>query len=149
MPSVPTSIAIDHDDYDASHVGHTHDGRQFFLTTPFVAHLDSALPGREFVALFIFDADGVLLEAKIDDLGPREALDAAHAQRVFDTRLHELGAVDYGRIVVRPFAVKRFGTIFGLIAHPPAEEGDGWWVTLEPGDYMAFHEPWDSGTYDT
>jgi hypothetical protein len=31
----PTRIAIDHDDYHAEHVGHTADGRQSFLTTPF------------------------------------------------------------------------------------------------------------------
>src|ERR1041384_7306066 len=36
MPTPPTIIAIDHDNYHASHVGHTHDGHQFFLTTPFV-----------------------------------------------------------------------------------------------------------------
>nr|BFE57442.1 hypothetical protein GCM10020063_019680 [Dactylosporangium thailandense] len=27
--------------------------------------------------------------------------------------------------------------------------GDPWWVELEPGNYMAFSSPWDSGEYDT
>jgi hypothetical protein len=149
MRPAPTAIAIDHDDQYASHVGRIHDGRQFFLTTPFVAHVDTVLPGREFVALFIFDADGVLLDAQIDDLGPRATLDMEYAHQVFDARLHTLGAVEYRRIVIQPFAVERFGTTFGLIPHAPAQDGENWWVTIEPGDYMAFHEPWDSGRYDT
>src|SRR5687768_14677806 len=58
----PTRIAIDHDDHHAQHVGHTADGRQFFLTTPFV-------PGdRDFIALYLFDRDGRLLSATIDDI---------------------------------------------------------------------------------
>ena len=32
----PTLIAINHDDYHAEHVGRMSDGRQFFLTMPFV-----------------------------------------------------------------------------------------------------------------
>jgi hypothetical protein len=105
---------------------------------------------REFVALFIFDADGTLVEARIDDLGSREDLDEQHAQQVFDQRLRELGEVEYGRIMVRPFQIARFDTTFGLIPHAPDyKDVDWWWVTLEPGNYMAFHEPWDSGIYDT
>jgi hypothetical protein len=149
MPTPPDVIAIDYDDYHASHVGHTRDGYQFFLTTPFVPSLDDTTLGREFVALFLFDADGMLVEARIDDLGPREALDEQHTQEVFEQRLRELGEVEYGRIMVRPFQIERFGTVFGLVAHAPRRKGDDWWVTLEPGDYMAFHEPWDSGIYDT
>jgi hypothetical protein len=66
----PELIAINHDDYHAEHVGHTQDGRQFFLTNPFEPAL-GAEPGGEYVALFLFDRRGDLLEAKIDDFGPR------------------------------------------------------------------------------
>lgn len=66
----PDLIAIDHDDYHAEHVGHTRDGRQFFLTTPFEPpHGDDQ--GGEYVALFLFDGEGNLLAAEIDDFGPR------------------------------------------------------------------------------
>jgi hypothetical protein len=51
-------------------------------------------PGREFLALYIFDADGNLLEAKIDDLGEREnkilpgnKLDISSAGSLVETRL--------------------------------------------------------------
>jgi hypothetical protein len=144
----PERIAIAHDDYHGEHVGRTADGRQFFLTTPFVPAIDGRA-GNEFVALFLFDSAGRLLEAKIDQLGPRATLDKQGAQDVYDQRLRELGDVSFERIEVAPFAVERFGTTFGLIPRPPEDEDDGWWVELLPGNYMAFHEPWDSGEYDT
>jgi hypothetical protein len=144
----PTLIAIDHDDYHATHVGRTADGRQFFLTTPFVAESsDSA--GREFIALYLFDKQGALIEARIDDLGPRATLDSAAADRQFEKRFSELGTVQFGRIEIQPFTVTRFATPFGLVARSPETPEDDWWVTVEPGNFMAFHEPWDSGEYDT
>ena len=60
-----------------------------------------------------------------------------------------LGPLDCGRIEVQPFALERFGTTFGLIPRPPEDEDEDWWVELHPGNYMAFHEPWDGGEYDT
>jgi hypothetical protein len=70
----PDIIAINNDDYHAKHVGRTGDGRQFILTTPF----EPAIGGRkggEFVVLYLFDAKGKLLEARIEDFGPRATLD--------------------------------------------------------------------------
>lgn len=144
----PKLIAIDHDDYHAEYVGRTQDGRQFFLTTPFSPELGSE-PGCEYVALYIFDKAGVLLEAKIDSLGPRGDVDETKSESLIKERLRELGKVKFRRIEVAPFAVERFGTIFGLIACEPEEEDDEWSVELQPGNYMAFFPPWDSGEYDT
>jgi hypothetical protein len=144
----PDLIAIDHDDYHAEHVGRTTDGRQFFLTTPFEP-ATAGNAGNEFIALFLFDDAGILLEAKIDQFGPRATLDQKKRREVYEQRLRDLGEVTFERIEVAPFSVKRFGTIFGLIPRPPEGEDDSWWVELHPGNYMAFHEPWDSGVYDT
>ncbi|HEX6802257.1 MAG TPA: hypothetical protein VF133_01135 [Terriglobales bacterium] len=149
MPSEPpTLIAIDHDDYHADRVGTTQDGTQFFVTTPFIPELEGAA-GREFLAVFLFDTNGKLREARIDDLGPRTVLNEEKARELLDTRMAELGPIEYGRIEVQPFAIERFGTTFGLVPRAPEDEDDGWWVELQPGNYMAFHEPWDSGEYDT
>ncbi|HTI68324.1 MAG TPA: hypothetical protein VMF06_00015 [Candidatus Limnocylindria bacterium] len=145
--SKPTLIAINHDDYHASHVGKLPDDRQFFATSPFVPAVRG--DGREFIAVFLFDKDGHLLEARIDDLGVRAELDPMRAKSLFDLRISELGPVRYERIEVRPFELERFGVGFGLIIRNPEEEGEDWWVELQPGNYMAFHEPWDSGDYDT
>lgn len=144
----PDSIAIEHDDYHAKHVGWTVDARQFILTTPFEPAIDGKA-GGEFIALYIFDIDGKLLEAKIDELGPRSTMDNEKARRLYDQRLKELGEVRFGRVEVAPFSVKRFGGEFGLIVREPEDEEDVWAVEMQPGNYMAFFEPWDSGEYDT
>jgi hypothetical protein len=146
--SKPDILAIDHDDYHASHIGRLPDGRQFFLTTPFVPAIGRS-EGREFVALYLFDKRGRFLEARIDDLGTRAELDEQRGRDLFERRLGELGQVQYCRIEVQPFEVERFGTKFGLVPRPPEDDRDDWWVELQPGNYMAFHEPWDSGEYDT
>lgn len=96
MPTAPDIIAIDHDDYHASHVGRTTDGHQFFLTTPFIPPFDTQTLSRVFVALFLFEKDGTLVEARIDDLGSQKDRNDACAQHVFAQRLRELGEVDYG-----------------------------------------------------
>jgi hypothetical protein len=147
-PGRPTRLAIDHDDYHAEHVGRTVDGRQFFLTTPFEPGANED-DGQEFVALFMFDADGRFMEARIDAFGNRARMDRNLRRATYEARLQELGEVTFTRIEVEPFSIDRFGTTFGLIAREPEEDGDSWWVELEPGNYMAFTEPWDSGEYDT
>ncbi len=144
----PELIAINHDDYHAEHVGHTEDGRQFFLTNPFEPAAGDQR-GAEYVALFLFDRRGNLLEAKVDDFGPRAAVDEDKRRRVYEGRLSELGAVVFDRIEVKPFVVERFGTQFGLIPREPEDDDDRWAVEMMPGNYMAFFEPWDSGEYDT
>ena len=144
----PSTIAIEHDDYYAEHVGRRRDGRQFFLTKPF----EPAIGGRagsEFVALYLFDKAGKFLEAKIDNFGPRAALDKARCRALYEQRLKELGSVTFERIQIEPFAVERFGTTFGLVVRQPEDEGDPWAVEAQPGNYMAFFAPWDSGEYDT
>ncbi|GJQ30194.1 MAG: hypothetical protein HBSAPP03_20780 [Phycisphaerae bacterium] len=145
--SRPDIIAIAHDDHYAEHVGRLADGRQFFVTTPFVtAFKDSE--GREFLAVYVFDAEGNLLSAQVDDLGPRSKLDEIAAGKLHSSRLQELGPRTSADIAIKPFSVERFGTTFGLILQEPEDEDDGWCATVEPGNYMAFYEPWD-GTYDT
>lgn len=144
----PEKIAIEHDDYHARHIGRTGDGRQFFLTTPFEPAYRNR-EGCEYIALFLFDLDGNLIESRVDTLGPRATLDADACREKYDSRLNELGEVDFQRIEVKPFAINHNGVEMGLIVREPEEEEDEWAVELQPGNYMAFFEPWDSGVYDT
>lgn len=148
MGDRPSLIAIDHDDYHAEHVGRTRDGRQFILTNPFDPAIGSN-PGCEFVALYIFGKTGQLVEAKIDSFGPRSGLNEDARSSLYSERLASLGDVSFERVEVAPFAVERFDIEFGLIARPPEEDDDAWAVEMQPGNYMAFFEPWDSGEYDT
>jgi hypothetical protein len=57
--------------------------------------------------------------------------------------------VTFERIEVAPFAIERFGTTFGLVLREPEDEDEVWAVEVQPGNYMAFFEPWDGGDYDT
>lgn len=144
----PALIAIEHDDYHAEHIGRLADGRQFFLTTPFEPAIGQN-EGGEFVALFLFDALGNLIDAKIDGFGPRASVNDELRRLCYQRRLDELGEVVFQRIEVKPFAVERFDTRFGLIPRSPEDDEDVWAVEMQPGNYMAFFEPWDSGEYDT
>lgn len=144
----PSLIAINHDDYHAEHIGRTSDGRQFFLTLAFEPPSGQD-EGNEFVALYLFDADGTFVEARIDEFGPRAGMDMDRRTAIYEQRLRELGEVTFTRIEVAPFEHEAFGTTFGLIARPGDEEDEPWWVELHPGNCMAFSEPWDSGDYDT
>jgi hypothetical protein len=118
------------------------------LTNPFVPAIGGN-PGREFLVLYIFDKDGALLDAQIEDLGTRANLneDAARARQA--ALLESLGAVKFRKIKVAPFKVERFGVEFGFIPQPPEEPGEDWSVIVEPGNYMCFWPPWTSGDYDT
>ena len=145
----PRKIAINHDDYHARHIGRLQDGRQFFVTQLFEPKRDSDNPGCEYIARFIFDPEGNLVDSKIENLGPRENVDAKHARSVYENLLLELGDVTYERIEVAPFEVREDGKSFGLIPREPEDEEDVWAVELLPGNFMAFFQPWDSGYYDT
>ena len=144
----PELIAINHDDYHAEHVGRTSDGRQFFLTNPFEPKIGDQ-KGSEYVALFLFDCDGNLVDAKIEEFGPRGSFDDDKRRQCYERLLSELGDVTFERIEVKPFAIERFGTTFGLVPRKPEDEDDVWAVEMQPGNYMCFFEPWDSGEYDT
>lgn len=144
----PKLIALDHDDYHAEYVGHTNDGKQFFLTTPFVPATGSE-PGCEFIALYVFDKSGNLETATIDNLGPRETMNQESRVARRDEMLRSLGEVKNKRIKIVPFTFERFGVEFGFIPQPPEEDGDDWCVIVEPGNVMCFWPPWSSGEYDT
>ncbi len=125
--SKPKLVAINHDDYHAEHIGRTSEGCQFFLTNPFEPEIGKS-KGCEYVALFLFDNQGDLTEAKIDSFGPREKVNEEKRRKCYEQRLRELGDVTFERIEVKPFAVDRFGTTFGLVPREPEDEDDEWGI---------------------
>jgi hypothetical protein len=141
----PQFVLIAHDDYHAQNVGRTEDGLQFFVTSLFVPALFDN-PGNEFIAVFLFNDDGDLVESKIDELGPRSKLDLDKARALKRTRIDELGEKEFGDIVIKPFAVEHYGEMMGFL---PSKYEGRWAVELHPGNFMSFSEPWDSGEYDT
>jgi hypothetical protein len=144
----PAIFAIEPDDVAAEHVGRNHDGNQFFLTTPFEPSGPNG-EGCEYVALYLFDPAGKLISANIESFGPRATLNKDARQSALDQMLDSLGDFGYCRIEIEPFSVERFGSQFGLIIREPEDEEDVIAIEAQPGNYMAFFEPWDSGEYDT
>lgn len=140
----PDRILVVPDDLHARHVGVTADGRQFFLTYPFVES-DGAVPGCDYVALYVFDSAGTLIRHAIEALGPPGAT-APQVAQIEEKLLATVRPTTASSITVRPFAVAAHGASFGLVARRVLGE---WRVSAEPGDYLAFHAPWDSGAYDT
>ena len=92
------------------------------------------------------------------DLHARERLVVAYSPLVkyvsgrmasgLPAHVEESDLISYG-LVGLISAIERFDTTFGLVARPPEDDDDVWAVELQPGRYMAFFEPWDSGEYDT
>ena len=144
----PELVALDPDEFHAKYVGWTGDGRQFFLTAAFVPARPGSR-GLEFLALYLFDANGHLLRADIEDLGPRESMDHAAREERSQAKLATLGNISYRRIVVALFTLTHDDVEFGLVQREPESPGEPWAVEAQPGNYMAFFEPWDSGEYDT
>ena len=146
--STHEAIPITHDDYHAKHIGETGE-RQFFLTTPFVPARSDA-DGCEFIALYLFDAFGKFIEAKIENLGPRKDLDRDSARAKYDEFLASIDEPYFCDINIEPFSVKRSGIEFGLIPLDAefVEEDEDTPLEVQPGNYMAFYPPWN-GDYDT
>lgn len=142
------SIAINHDDYHARHIGRTKDGLQFFITEPF--YFDSSLSAvTEYIALYLFRGDGELFSHNIIKLGKRGDVSENYRNKVYSELLNSLVGISYTRIEVKPFSIEKDGIVFGLVPREPDHDEDPLSVELLPGNYMAFFEPWDSGAYDT
>ena len=103
----PELIALDPDASHAEYVGRTADERQFFVTS----HVYPECPadGHAFVAVYLFNVAGKLLEARIEDLGPRAEVGPARWMSVTEQRFRELGSTMPCRIVMAPFEVERLG----------------------------------------
>jgi hypothetical protein len=164
-PFPPEVLVIPHDDHHGRWVGRLPNGDGLFITTPFTcgAHPDQS---REFLAMYRFSAEGDLLDARIEELGSRsELVGEARAGRLpgnvapenatmkkgIEALLAEHPGLVFGDIKAKPFCVGRFGLKFGLIPDTAEdfdddEDFEPVYVTLLPGNYMAFMAPW-SGEY--
>ncbi len=143
-PPKPKRIRLVPDDSHCVHVGRLASGQLYFAT-----QVSQYQPGtgefNDYLAVYRFQPDGMLADAQInslDGLGPDER------DELWTRRLHELGDREAVPIEVAPFAVRRKGCTFGLVAERPEDPADGWRVSNEPGGSMVFMAPWD-GCYDT
>lgn len=134
----PETIKICHDDQLAMHIGRTIDGAQFFLTKPFIPP-SAHERGSQFIALYLFDKNGIFMGAKIDNLGPREFINTDEADAKYELFWNRLNQPTFCDIEVCAFEIEQYGVSFGLIATKTESTS----LVFQPGNYMSFSSPWD------
>jgi hypothetical protein len=142
----PERFTIVPDDYHVPYAGTAEDGRKFFLSEE-LFNRDSA-----YVGLFLWNADGTFDEVRVDavvlpgGLPPGQA-GRAGVEDVVEARLAELGDYVLEPIEVEPFTQEVDGVTFGWRVDQ-YEDGQ-YQINIEPGDFIAYYEPWDGLGYDT
>ncbi|WP_327637437.1 hypothetical protein OHB24_03320 [Kribbella sp. NBC_00482] len=142
---VPERFRIVPDDYHVPYAGTAEDGRKFFLSDELFGS------GAAYVGLFLWKADGTFDEVKVDEVRRPEGVPpgqaaSAGADQLVATRLGELGKYVLEPIDVAPFSVVRNGVTFGWVG---GEFEGTYSIHIEPGDFIAYYEPWDGLEYDT
>jgi hypothetical protein len=146
----PTRFRISPDHYPERYAFTTGPGRRFFLSDELFAFA----PDQEstgYVGLFLWNADGSFSELRVAPVRraagfpPGQAVSAG-ADELVDRRLAELGDYTIEPITVQPFTREVYGVTFGW----RVTEYDGRFsINIEPGDFIAYYEPWDGLGYDT
>ena len=141
----PARITLVPDDYHVPYAGTAEDGRKFFLSQELFGG------GSSYVGLYLWNADGTFDEVRVDaverprDVPPGQAVPAG-ADDLVEARLAELGDYSLEPIQVEPFLTKVGGETFGW----RVDDLDGdYQINIEPGDFIAYYEPWDGLEYDT
>jgi hypothetical protein len=147
----PTRFRIVPDDYHVPYAGVAEDGRLFFLSDEL---FNQELDGASYIGLFLWKPDGTFDQLKVDRVGRPEGLPpgqagpagSGDAKALLRARLDELGVYDRRPISVAPFTRVVDGVTFGW----ELQEFEGTLsLTIAPGDFIAYYEPWDGLEYDT
>ncbi|MFI7060213.1 hypothetical protein ACIBL3_04455 [Kribbella sp. NPDC050124] len=145
MDEAPARFTIVPDDYHVPYAGTAEDGRKFFLSDELFDQ------GSGYVGLYLWKADGTFDEVRVDKVARAEGLPpgqaaSAGADEVVAARLAELGKYVLEPIEVEPFTKVVDGVTFGWVVDQ--FEGE-YSINIEPGDFIAYYEPWDGLGYDT
>jgi len=145
MVRAPARFTIVPDDYHVPYAGTAEDGRRFFLS-------DELFDARAaYVGLFLWKPDGTFTEVRVDEVPrpggfPPGQAGPAGADELVASRLAELGEYVLEPIEVEPFVEDVNGVTFGWVF----DEFEGLYsLHIEPGDFIAYYEPWDGLWYDT
>jgi hypothetical protein len=145
MHRAPARFTIVPDDYHVPYAGTAEDGRKFFLSDELFDQSSA------YVGLFLWKTDGTFDEVKVDKVArpaglPPGQAGPANAEDLVASRLAELGKYVLEPIEVEPFTEKVDGVTFGWVVN----QFDGEYsINIEPGDFIAYYEPWDGLEYDT
>lgn len=147
----PAAIPINREEnYHTHYIGTTNDGLQFFAYNTFYTEpIEGGNPDnwsqyrKEYVVLYLFNAEGDYIETRHWYAGTSDQIKDGVIRAKIEEMLLELGDINYGNIMVKPFSTMIDGVEFGLIPYDEYET-----IEMEPSSTMSFHAPWD-GEYDT
>lgn len=145
VSQAPERFRIVPDDYHVPYAGTAEDGRKFLLSDELFTF------EAGYVGLYLWKPDGTFDEVRVDEVRrargvPPGQAASAGADELVAARLAELGAYVLEPIEVAPFSVEVHGVTFGWIG----DEFEGTHsLHIEPGDFIAYYEPWDGLGYDT
>jgi hypothetical protein len=148
----PERFRIVPDDYHAQFAGTAQDGRKFFLTNKLFGGQPPSEATSSFVATFFWTSDGgfdsvdVTKVDRPDDIPPFQAV-AAGPEHTVNRMILKLGDFTLEPIEVAPFAVDVDGVTFGFV--PEEIDEDTVSIQIQPGNFIAYYEPWDGEEYDT
>lgn len=151
MDAAPKRFTIVPDDYHVPYAGTAEDGRKFFLSEELFSLETSDRPGSAYVGLFLWNADGSFDEVQVDEVSrpegaPPGQAGPAVADELVAARLADLGDYVLESIEVEPFSENVDGVTFGWKV---GQYDDTYSINIEPGDFIAYYEPWDGLEYDT
>jgi hypothetical protein len=102
--------------------------------------------------LFLWNPDGTFESVEVDSvrrpegIPPMQAV-AAGPEEAMNLAILKLGDYVLESIEVEPFAVDVEGVTFGFV---PEDIGDDEVsINVQPGNFIAYYEPWDGEDYDT
>lgn len=146
VEQAPERFTIVPDDYHVPYAGTAEDGRKFFLSEELFDG-DSA-----YVGVFLWNSDGTFDEIQVDAVPRAHGLPPGQAgpsgsEDLLDARLAELGEYVLEPIEVEPFTHNVDGVTFGW--NLDQYEDGTYFISVMPGDFIAYYEPWDGLGYDT
>lgn len=150
--SAPNRFTIVPDDYHVPYAGTAEDGRKFFLSDELFDFDSRSQEPTGYVGLFLWNADGTFSEVRVDrvsrpdDVPPDQAA-SANSEEVVKKRLGELGKYKLEPITVEPFMQNVDGVPFGWKVGQ--YEDSEYHISIVPGDFIVYYEPWDGHEYDT
>ncbi len=147
VKNAPERFTIVPDDYHVPYAGTAEDGRKFFLSDELFDFGTASTDGPAFVGLFLWNADGTFDEVRVSTLENEIGPDArAESKQLVKGMLASLGDYVMEPITVAPFIEEIDGVRFGWLV----TEFDGQVsINIEPGNFIAYYEPWDGLGYDT
>ncbi len=143
------------DRYHLIDVGQLNNGNNYWID---VQLNSEGMDTRDFLATYIFDKAGKLIDSDITDLGLRSNPNAVPAKDAIRRQKSKIGVRRtgiFGRksksFWVQPFSVTAHGLVFGLVVREPEEDDEEMppMVDAMPGRTLVFYPPWEDGQYDT